>query len=174
MSPTCRASGPRAIEAEGRERNHHERGVRGVQSLDVDSPIDDQQVGGIGKASLHADESWRVAMTREHQDSGKAPILTDGHRYAQWEFTPTDFEDGGRLAFVIATFRNALVREQLDPRDTVVEVGDRWDRLTAIYVWMTEPGVTLKAHNIIGGPLALSSGRRVWVTSGEENIKIAT
>jgi hypothetical protein len=129
-----------------------------------------KQFGGIWKASLHADKSWRVAMTREHQHSGKVPVLTDGHRNAPWEFAPTAFEDGGRLASVIATFRNALIPQHLDSRDFVVEVADRWDRLTAIYVWMTEPGVTFTASNIIGGPLPLSSGRQVWVTFGDEYI----
>jgi hypothetical protein len=125
--------------------------------------------GNPWKTSLHADSSWRVAVTSEHQNSGNLPLVPGG-RATSWEFTPTPFEDGGRLAFVIATYRNALRPTHLDPKDTVVEVPDRWDRLTAIYVWMTEPGVTLDATTIAGGPLNLLSGRQVWVTSGQEHI----
>jgi hypothetical protein len=125
--------------------------------------------GNPWKASLHADASWRVAVTSEHQSSGQLPVVPGG-RATSWEFTPTRFEGGGRLAFVIAVFRNALLEQQIDPKDTLIEVADRWDRLTAIYVWMTEPGVTLDATAIVGGPLPLTSGRRVWVTAGEEDI----
>jgi hypothetical protein len=125
--------------------------------------------GNPWKASLHADASWRVAVTSEHQGSGRLPVVPGG-RATSWDFTPTRFESGGRLAFVIAVFRNALIEQQPDPKETLIEVADRWDRLTAIYVWMTESGVTLNAAAVVGGPLPLNSGRRVWITAGEESI----
>ncbi|WCS17760.1 hypothetical protein MML61_23750 [Mycobacterium marinum] len=126
--------------------------------------------GNPWKASLHADESWRVAVTSEHVASGKLPVVPGG-RATSWEFEPTVFSGGGRLAFAVAVTRNALVQLDIDPQETVIEVADRWDRLTLLYLWMTEAGVTLESPGpILGGPLPLSSGRRVWVTAGEENI----
>lgn len=125
--------------------------------------------GNPWKASLHADASWRVAITSEHERSGKPPVISGG-RTASWEFQPTKFENGGRLAFVIAAFRNALMLQEIDPRETVVEVADRWDRLATLRVWMTEPNVDLNGSAILGGPLPLSGGQRVWVTATDEPI----
>jgi hypothetical protein len=125
--------------------------------------------GNPWKASLHADASWRVAVTSEHERSGKPPVVPGG-RTACWEFQPTEFENGGRLAFVVAAFRNALMDQPPDPKETVVEVADQWDRLTTLRVWMTEPSVELSGSPILGGPLTLSSGRRVWVTARDERI----
>lgn len=125
--------------------------------------------GNPWKASLHADASWRVAITAEHQTSGKPPLVPGG-RATSWEFTPTPFEEGGRLAFVIATYRNALRPIRPDLKDTLIEVADRWDRLTAIYVWMTEAGIELETTAPVVGPLPLDSGRHVWVTTGYQTI----
>lgn len=122
------------------------------------------------KASLHADASWRVAVSSEHLVSGKLPVVPGG-RATSWEFEPTVFNGGGRLAFAVAVTRNALVQLDIDPQETVIEVADRWDRLTLLYVWMTDAGVTIESPgSILGGPLTLSSGRQVWVTAGEEDI----
>ena len=136
-----------------------------------DTYITATSVGGIWKASLHGDVSWRVAPTKENDESGE-PILQDGHRNAPWEFKPTEFSGGERLAFVIAVSRNSLIRQAVDPsRETIIEVADRWDRLTALYVRMTEPAVALDPlYAVVGGPLPLINGRQVWVTTGEEVI----
>jgi len=49
----------------------------------------------------------------------------------------------------------------LDSREVVIEVEDRWDRLTYAMVCMTEPSVVLVHPRIVGGPLQLASGRKV-------------
>lgn len=126
--------------------------------------------GNPWKASLHGDASWRVAVTSEHHRSGNLPQIPGG-RATSWEFEPTSFKDGGRLAFVVAVTRNSLIRQPIDHREHVVEVADRWDRLTALYVWMTEPNVSLEAATAVGGPLPLDSGRRVWITLREDAIQ---
>ena len=56
-----------------------------------DTYITAKSVGDKWKASLHADASWRVAITIEHEQSGNDPILPGAHRNAPWEFTPTEF-----------------------------------------------------------------------------------
>jgi hypothetical protein len=123
------------------------------------------------KASLHGDDSWRFALTSENERS-ESPMLAGGHHNTPWEFTPTPFVDGVRLAFVIAVVRGALMDESPDSKETVVEVEDRWDRLTGLYVRMTEPNVTLDPrHAVVGGPLPLTSGRQVWVTTCWEAIE---
>lgn len=124
--------------------------------------------GNPWKASLHSDASWRVAVTSEHVTSGKLPIVPGG-RATSWEFEPTRFEHGGRMAFAIAVPRNSLIPITLSPAETVIEIADSWDRLTVLYVWMTEPGIDLQTQGgIVGGPLYLKSGRQVWVTPCEE------
>lgn len=122
--------------------------------------------GNPWKASLHADASWRVAVTSEHVRLGSEPIIPGG-RATVWEFEPTVFDLGGRMVFVIALTRDSLVRVQFDPSETMIEVADRWDQLTLLYLWMTEANVDLQGE-LIGGPLPLSSGRRVWATTGVE------
>ncbi len=82
--------------------------------------------------------------------------------------------NGGRLAFVIGTFRHALLPLHLDPRDVHIRVRDRWDEITLACVWMTEPGLDLTGDRMIGGPLPLTSGRCVWVTAKTEKITPAT
>lgn len=96
-------------------------------------------------------------------------MLPNGHRDAPWVFTPTPFVNGIRLAFVIAVTRGALRPELPDSKDTVVAVEDRWDRLPALCIWMTEPEVTFD-RPVIGGPLPLDGGRQVWVAARVEPI----
>lgn len=72
--------------------------------------------GNPWKASLHSDASWRVAVTSEHVTSGKLPIVPGG-RATSWEFEPTRFEHGGRMAFAIAVPRNSLIPITLSPVD---------------------------------------------------------
>jgi hypothetical protein len=137
-----------------------------------DTYITAKSVGGLWKASLHGDVSWRVAVTAENERSAN-PVLVDGHRNAPWVFAPTPFHRGQRLAFAVVLTRGSLVPEPVDPKETVVEVDDRWDRLTGIYIRMTETGVLLeRTHLVIGGPLALTSGRQVWVTAHSEHIDL--
>ena len=62
---------------------------------------------------------------------------------------------------MIAVTRHSLIRRPLNPKDTIIEVADRWDRMTALYVLMTEPGVALASNTRVGGPLPLISGRQV-------------
>lgn len=127
-----------------------------------DTYITAKTLGGLWKASLHADVSWRVALDKKNEQSDH-PLLVDGHRNAPWEFVPTEFKDGRRLAFGIVATRGALTHESVNADDLVIEVDDRWDRVVVLSVWMTEPGVTLDpAYQVIGGPLPLTSGRSVW------------
>jgi hypothetical protein len=37
-------------------------------------------------------------------------------------------------------------------------------------VWMTEPSISIESPRLVGGPLSLRSGRRVWVTAGTEEV----
>jgi hypothetical protein len=88
-----------------------------------------------------------------------------------WRFDPTPFEDGHRIAFAVCVFRHALRPDSVDERETVIDVADVWDQATLALVRMTEPHVEPDpAWDLVGGPLALSSGRRVWVTSHRESI----
>jgi hypothetical protein len=127
--------------------------------------------GNPWKASLHSDASWRVAVTSEHVTSGKLPIVPGG-RATSWEFEPTPFEHGGRMAFAMAVPRNSLIPVQPSSTETIIEVADCWDRLTILYVWMTEAAFTLQAtQGFVGGPLQLEGGRQVWVTAREEFVE---
>lgn len=124
------------------------------------------------KVSMHGDAAWQLAYTTEHARS-ESSLVPDGHDRVMWQFEPTPFENGLRLAFAIGVTRGSL--RPADPEaapdpDTVV-VEDRWDLLTVAQIWMTEPGVMLEnnlAH--IGPPLPLRSGRHVWVTASWEKV----
>ncbi len=136
-----------------------------LQVRKEDTYIIAKTVGGIWKTSLHGDVAWRHAMTREHVDSGAPPQLT-GDR-AAWRFTPTEYVNGQRLAFVVATARSCFRPETLDTREAQIPVEDRWDRLYLAKVWMTEAGSDkdLSTHpDLLGDPFTMSSGRRVWLT----------
>jgi|GEM_PF-2740011 len=133
-----------------------------------DTYITATSVGSKWKASLHADDCWRLALTSENERSAN-PMLVDGHKNAPWEFEPTIFEDGHRLAFAIAVTRAAFRPEPVPANETVIPIEDRWDRLPIAYVRMTEPGVQLAPEQqLVAGPLPLASGRQVWVTAGSE------
>jgi hypothetical protein len=67
-----------------------------------------------------------------------------------------------------------MLPEPLDATDSVlIEVPDRWDVLTTASVWMTEPDVQVDDPQAVGDPLALDSGRKVWVTAGHEQLPSA-
>ena len=132
-----------------------------------DTYIAPAHLGGMWKCSLHGDVAWQWAVTKEHAESGRLPVWT-GQDRAPWKFEPTPFVSGGRLAFVICTFRNALLPLPLDPEDVHIRVEDRWDQVTLGCLWMTEPGTSLEGDRLVDRPLTLQSGRRVWLTAKTE------
>lgn len=135
-----------------------------------DTYITATSVGSMWKASLHGDESWRIALTAENERSD-SPMLPGGHKNAPWEFERTSFVDGHRLAFAVAAARDAFRPEVVPANETVIPVEDRWDRLPIAYIRMTEPGVQLATDQLhVGGPLPLASGRQVWITAGSEQV----
>lgn len=150
------ADGPNAGQTSGGWR---------VWTLKEDTYIAPAGVGHMWKCSLHGDAAWRWAVTTEHIKSGEAPVWPDADR-APWKFEPPPFVDGRRLAFVICTFRHALLPRPVDPNSLHIRVADRWDEATLAYIWMTEPGVELERLRPIGDPMMLRSGRRVWVEAG--------
>ena len=124
-------------------------------------------LGHMWKLSLHSDVAWRWALTQEHVASGAAPVWPEPDR-APWKFEPPPFVNGGRLAFVICTFRHALLPLPISPKDVHIRVEDRWDQVTLGCVWMTEPGVEFRENRLVGQPLQLTSGRRVWLSAKTE------
>jgi hypothetical protein len=93
-----------------------------------------EELSKVWKVSLHADAAWRVAMTSEHVREGVEPQLPHGVDRAVWKFRPPPFEDGGRLAFVVAVTRASLLPGVLDERALPLRSGRR--------VWLsvgTEP-----------------------------------
>jgi hypothetical protein len=122
------------------------------------------------KVSLHGDEWWAAGVTKENS-LREDTVLPTGHPRAVWRFHPTAFVDGHRVAFAIGIFRHALLPEQMDSQEHVIDVPDRWDILSLALIRMTEPDVDPDpTWNLVGGPLSLASGRRVWVTSHAEEI----
>lgn len=124
--------------------------------------------GSPWKVSLHGEQAWRIAPTSEHVRDGREPVISGG-RDTGWSFPPTEFQQGMRLAFAIGVTRNCLIPGQPSASEHVIEVPDRWDHLTLLYVWMTKPATTLDMP-AIGGPLLLSNGNHVWVTQGTESL----
>lgn len=124
---------------------------------------------GSWKVSLHADEAWQLAVTKE--ELAKVRPVYAGRERAPWRFRPTPFVDGRRLAFVIAVCRSALLPGRLVERERHIAVADRWDQLTMAYVWMSEPEVEVHGARPVGGPLPLASGRRVWVTAHTQRLE---
>lgn len=120
------------------------------------------------KGSLHGDVAWRWALTAENMAS-EHPMLPMDHDRAQWTFTPPQFVDGARLAFVIAITRGALLPGTIDDADEVIGVEDRWDQLICARLFMTEPGIDLaEPDQLLHDPWTLTSGRRVWLTARYE------
>lgn len=148
-------TGPRAVLTTGGWRLW----VRGD-----DTYIADKATGALWKTSLHGDVAWRLAATQEAM-AGDAPPIPPGMDRALWKFDPPPFVNGGRLAFFIAATRGCMRPGRLDSREVVIEVEDRWDQLTHAMVWMTEPTVVLVHPRVVGGPLQLASGRKVWLTA---------
>jgi len=131
-----------------------------------DTYIAAAEIGGMWKCSLHGDDAWQWAITQEEAASDD-PVWVGADR-APWKYKPPPFLNGHRLAFVICTFRHALLPRDIDPHDVHIRVEDRWDQVTLACIRMTEPGFTVSDDRIIGGPLALASGRQVWVTAKTE------
>lgn len=127
-------------------------------------------LGDTWKVSLHGDVWWACSVTAENARRPDT-VLPAGHDRAMWRFTPTPFVDGRRLAFAVGVFRHALRPGPPDPRETVVVVPDRWDVLTLALIRMTEPGVGPDpGWHVLGGPLPLASGRRVWLTVSHDDV----
>ena len=123
------------------------------------------------KVSLHGDEWWAAAVTKENAQRRDTVLPPDLDR-SVWRFQPTSFSQGHRIAFAVGVFRHALRPEPVDKSETVIAVPDRWDVLSLALVRMTEPGVDVDpAWAVVGGPLMLASGRRVWVTRSVEAIE---
>lgn len=134
-----------------------------------DTYIAASHLGGIWKASLHGDTSWRIAVTKEHLAT-ENPVYRGPER-APWNFNPTPFVRGVRFAFAVVITRPAMRPGVLDDKAVHIPVRDRWDEVTIAYVFMTEPDIALStSRHVIGGPLILESGRRVWVAWGREPV----
>ena len=142
-----------------------------VWTNNEDTYITASTFGQVWKGSLHGDVAWRWAMDKNHVQSGRAPTLPKGHDRAPWTWEPTPFVNGVRLAFAIAVTRGAMLDRPADPKDQHrIVVEDRWDQLTLAKIWMTEPGVDLPIDPLLDQPMELSSGRRVWITAGWEEL----
>lgn len=124
------------------------------------------------KTSLHGDDSWRIAITSEHANSDN-PVIDPIIGRSAWEFAPTEFKRGRRLAFVIAPMRATYLPPLAGIKTDEYHIGvnDSWDEVTVAYIWMTEPGVDLDEPRIVGEPLNLASGRRVWLSAGVEQLE---
>jgi hypothetical protein len=143
-----------------------------VWTNNEDTYIAASTFGGVWKGSLHGDVAWRWAMDKRHVQSGLAPTVPSGHDRAPWVWEPTPFANGVRLAFAIAVTRGAMLDRPADPKNQHrIVVEDRWDLLTLAKIWMTEPGVDLPIESLIEEPMQLSSGRRVWITAGWEELE---
>ncbi len=132
-----------------------------------DTYIADRETASTWKASLHGDESWRVAETKESHLSSDPKLHGDR---APWEFTVPPMENGRRLAFVVAVTRGALTLGSAPARYQVIPVEDRWDRIPEVNIWMSEEGVEIPTSNRVGPVLSLANGRSVWAEWGVEPV----
>jgi hypothetical protein len=132
-----------------------------------DTYIAERHTAGIWKASLHGDVAWRTAETRESFESHDARLKGAPGR-APWEYQPTSFDGGRRLAFVIGMTRVAMMRESPADRYLLMPIQDRWDRLWTANIWMSEPGALPNEVDRVGPVLRLANGRGVWVVAGSE------
>lgn len=136
---------------------------------------DDAYVADAGvptwKTSLHGEVAWRTAETKESHSSADAHLPIDVDR-APWKYTPPEFVDGHRRAFVIGVTRGALGPWQAPDRYETIDVADRWDGLTKATVWMSQPGVVVpEPPDRVGPILALTNGVQVWVGRGWEELE---
>lgn len=69
-----------------------------------------KELGDKWKTSLHGDSAWRTAVTSETHRSD-TPILPPDEDRAPWKYTPTEFKNGVRLAFVLACTRGLLATQ---------------------------------------------------------------
>ena len=124
------------------------------------------------KVSLHESGKWRVAYTAEHM-TGEHPLWSRTADRAAWKFDAPPFVDGVQEAFVVATVRPALTRVELDGREAVVAIEDRWDRLTGVRVIVTEPHIqVIPADKLVfDEPIGLASGRLVWLRAFDEEVE---
>ena len=126
-----------------------------------------KSLGDTWKTSLHGEGPWQHAVTKEHLHDAERPVWSEPDR-APWKFQPPPYVDGKRVAFVVAVTRAALLPGELDPSEHVITVEDRWDRLTSVFVWMTEPGIAFDEPGLFAGPLLLTTGCRVWLEQNQE------
>lgn len=127
-------------------------------------------LAGTWKVSLHGEVAWQIAATSEHLRS-ENPVWSASQGRAPWKFSPTEWVNGRRLAFVVAASRGALIAAPIESGDVHITAEDRWDRITMAQIWMTEPDVDLPNDaRLVGGPLSLASGRKVWVTADTQEV----
>lgn len=135
-----------------------------------DTYITSVSLAGTWKVSLHGESAWRVAVTSEHLRSDD-PVWPATKERAPWKFSPTEWVDGQRLAFVVAASRGALIAGPPESNDVQIAVEDRWDRITMAEIWMTEFDICPPSDaRLVGGPLPLASGRKVWVTAQTQEV----
>ncbi|MGX1976898.1 hypothetical protein [Streptomyces kronopolitis] len=135
-----------------------------------DTYVTSVSLGGTWKISLHGDAAWRIAVTAEHMRQER-PVWPKGIDRAPWKFSPTQFHEGRRLAFVIAASRGSLIPGALSDKDIHISVEDRWDLITMAQMWMTEPGVEIPGTwRVVGDALKLASGRRVWIIKETQHV----
>lgn len=128
-----------------------------------DTYVTAKSLGDTRKVSLHGDEWWTSAVTKENSlspdtvlafldpcgDSSRPPSSTVGASPSSLPSTATHFDQSRRPPAA---------------GEAIIEVPDRWDALTLAAVRMTEPGVGLHPDwSMVGSPLPLLSGRNVWV-----------
>lgn len=127
------------------------------------------QLADTVKVSLHSSGRWRVAYTAEHVNQER-PLWTGPDR-AAWKFASTPFVDGVQEAFVIAAARASCKASTPDPRETIVPIADRWDRICGVRVVVTEPEVVVAPDRLVfPTPLRLSNGRLVWLLAFEQHV----
>lgn len=129
-----------------------------------------KSVGDKWKVSLHGDKAWRLAVTREHHRKPDS-VWQDPDR-APWKFAPTEFMNGVRRTFAVAVTRSALLPSRpATPKERVLEVPDRWDVLTIVYLWTTEGQASLaEREDLFAGPLEMAGGRQLWLTATCEKL----
>ncbi|MCR1782205.1 hypothetical protein KVF89_06645 [Nocardioides carbamazepini] len=122
------------------------------------------------KVSLHDSDKWRVAYTAEHM-AQEQPLWSRKADRAPWKFDAPPFVDGVQEAFVVAAVRAALTPNDVDERETVVAIEDRWDRVSGVRIIISEPNIAVAARELVfPAPLTLKNGRLVWLSSFQEPV----